>query len=123
MLTTGINSVLGYVFWIVAARSYPTAVIGVGAALITAMTFIAVVANLGTSPALIQRLPRARDDEEWSRTLSTSLITGAVAGLAIALLAALVILPAVSQQPARSPAPASGPRCCSRRRRDLEPRR
>lgn len=97
MLTTGINSVLGYVFWIVAARSYPTAVIGVGSALITAMTFIAAISNLGTSPALIQRLPRARDDREWSQTLSTSLITGAVAGLAIALLSALVILPSVSQ--------------------------
>ncbi len=97
MLTTGINSALGYVFWIVATRSYPTAAIGVGAALITAMTFVAAVANFGTSPALIQRLPRARDDDDWSQIVSTSVITGAVAGLVIALVCALVILPSASR--------------------------
>lgn len=96
MLTTAINSGLGYVFWIVVARSYPANQVGIAAALIAAMTLIAAIANLGTSPALIQRLPQARSDAEWSRILSTSLITGAVAGLAIALLSALVILPAVS---------------------------
>jgi len=96
MLTTGINSALGYVFWIVVARSYPAAAIGVGAALIIAMTFVAAVANFGTSPALIQRLPRARDDDDWSQIVSTSVITGAAAGLAIALVCALVVLPSVS---------------------------
>lgn len=96
MLTTGVNSVLGYVFWIVVARTYAAYQVGIASALIAAMTFVAAIANFGTSPALIQLLPRAHDDREWSRTLSTSILTGTVAGLLIALLCAAVILPAVS---------------------------
>lgn len=97
MLTTAVNSGLGYVFWIVVARSYRPREVGVAAALIAAMTFIAAVANFGTSSALIQRLPRARDDAEWSRTLSTSVVTGAVAGFLFALLSATLILPATGR--------------------------
>ena len=96
MLTTGVNSGLGYVFWLVVAHAYPADRIGVAAALIAAMTFIAAIANLGTSPALIQLLPGARNEADWSRTISTSIATGATAGFVIALLCALVILPAIS---------------------------
>jgi O-antigen/teichoic acid export membrane protein len=94
MLTTAVNSGLGYLFWIVVAHSYAPKQVGVAAALVAAMTFIAAVANFGTSSALIQRLPRAPDDADWSRTLSTSIAVGGVAGFLFALLSATVILPA-----------------------------
>lgn len=96
MLTTGVNSGLGYVFWLVVARSYAAEDVGIASALIAAMTVVSAVADLGTSTALIQRLPTRRSDADWSRTLSASLVTGVVAGLAIAFVAAAAIVPAVS---------------------------
>ena len=96
MLTTGVNSGLGYVFWLVVARSYDAEEVGIASALIAAMTVVAAVADLGTSTALIQRLPSRRGDAEWSLTLSASVTTATVAGLAIAVVAAVAILPALS---------------------------
>jgi O-antigen/teichoic acid export membrane protein len=96
MLTTGVNSGLGYVFWLVVARSYAAEDVGVASALIAAMTVVSAVADLGTSTALIQRLPTRRTDADWSRTLTASLVTATVAGLAIALVAAAAVLPALS---------------------------
>jgi O-antigen/teichoic acid export membrane protein len=95
MLTTGVNSGLGYVFWLVIARAYDASVVGVASALIAAMTVVAAIADLGTSTALIQRLPRERGEAEWSRTLTASLVTASAAGLATALVAGLVVIPEV----------------------------
>ncbi len=96
MFTTGINSILGYAFWVIAARSFSTEEIGVAGALISAMTLVAVVADLGTSRGLVQRLPRQHNDREWSRTLTASAVTGFVAGLAIGVITAALILPSIS---------------------------
>ncbi len=54
-----ITSALGLVFWIVAARSYPAASLGVGAALISAMTLLAAIAQLNLKNALTRFLPTA----------------------------------------------------------------
>jgi O-antigen/teichoic acid export membrane protein len=97
MLTTGVNSGLGYVFWLVVARSYAAEEVGIASALIAAMTVVAAIADLGTSTALIQRLPTRRTDQDWSRTLTASLVTATGAGLAIALIAGSVIVPSVSE--------------------------
>lgn len=96
MLTTGVTSGLGYVFWVVVARSYDAEEVGVASALIAAMTVVAAIADLGTSRALVQRLPSRRSGADWSRTLTASLVTAVVAGLAIGLVAAVVIVPALS---------------------------
>jgi O-antigen/teichoic acid export membrane protein len=96
MLTTGVNSALGYAFWLVVARSYDAEQVGVASALIAAMTVVAAVADLGTSTALIQRLPSRRTDAEWSRTLTASVITATVAGVGIALAAATTGVPSLS---------------------------
>jgi O-antigen/teichoic acid export membrane protein len=96
MLTTGVNSGLGYVFWLVVARSYEADEVGIATALIAAMTVVAAVADLGTSTALIQRLPSQRADADWARTLTASIATATVAGVAIALVAALAIVPGLS---------------------------
>ena len=96
MLTTGVNSALGYVFWLVVARSYAAEEVGVASALIAAMTVVAAVADLGTSTALIQRLPSRRADADWSRTLTASTLTATAAGVGMALVAGAAILPALS---------------------------
>lgn len=96
MLTTGVSSGLGYVFWLVVARSYDADDVGVASALIAAMTVVAAIADLGTSRALVQRLPSRRSDADWSRTLTASLVTAVAAGLAIGVVAAVAIVPALS---------------------------
>src|SRR3954447_8208335 len=88
MLTSGANAALGYVFWLVVAHSYDATTVGVASALIAAMTVAAAIANLGTSNALIQRLPSRRDDRDWSLTLNASAVTATVAGLVVAVIAA-----------------------------------
>jgi O-antigen/teichoic acid export membrane protein len=57
---------------------------------------VAAVADLGTSTALIQRLPSQRDDADWARTVTASVTTATVAGIAIALVAAVAIVPSLS---------------------------
>src|SRR5919107_1816923 len=59
MLTTGVNSALGYVFWLVVARSYAAEEVGVASALIAAM---AVVAGAAILPALSDDLSLIDDD-------------------------------------------------------------
>lgn len=96
MLTTGVSSALGYLFWIIVARSFPADQIGIAAALIAAMMLIAAIAEAGTTRSLVQRLPRLHDDVSWSRTLTASALTGSVAAVVIALLAAVVVMPGLS---------------------------
>ncbi|HEX8646252.1 MAG TPA: lipopolysaccharide biosynthesis protein [Thermoleophilaceae bacterium] len=96
MLTTGVTSGLGYVFWLVVARTYEADEVGIASALIAAMSVVASIADLGTSRALVQRLPSRRTPEDWSRTLTASVLTAVVAGLAIGAIAALAIVPALS---------------------------
>jgi O-antigen/teichoic acid export membrane protein len=96
MLTSGANAALGYVFWLVVARSYDATTVGVASALIAAMTVAAAIANLGTSNALIQRLPSRQTAADWSRTLTASVATATVAGLFVGLVAGAVIVPALS---------------------------
>lgn len=96
MLTTGVNSALGYLFWVLVARSYDAHTVGVAGALIAAMTVVSALAELGTSTALIQRLPSQTTDAGWSRTLTASLVTATFAGLVAGLLAGWAILPSLS---------------------------
>lgn len=56
---TGITSVLGFLYWIVAARYYSPAVVGESAALISAMLLMANIAELNLYNTLIRYLPTA----------------------------------------------------------------
>lgn len=58
-LNQGVNAGLGIVFWILAARLYPVTVVGRNAALISAMAFVAIIAQLGLRNAMTWALPRA----------------------------------------------------------------
>jgi O-antigen/teichoic acid export membrane protein len=94
MLTIVLTSLLGYAYWLLAARLFAPREIGLANGLVSLMTITAIVANLGTAPALVHRLPERRTVADWSATLSASLIAGALVGmLAGALvLAALPLL-------------------------------
>lgn len=55
----GINAVLGVVFWVAAARLFPTDAVGANAALLSTMTFVALVGQLGMRNAMTWMLPAA----------------------------------------------------------------
>ena len=57
--SSALTSALGLVFWLLAARAYPAATVGLNAALISAMTLLADLAQLDLKSALNRFLPTA----------------------------------------------------------------
>jgi O-antigen/teichoic acid export membrane protein len=58
--TTGLTSVFGFVYWIVAAREFSQQAVGYGSAAISAMTLLGTVGMFGLGTMLIGELPRRR---------------------------------------------------------------
>lgn len=58
VLTTGVTSVLGFVYWWLAARQFPSATVGLASAMISAMTLLGTISVLGLGTLLIGELPR-----------------------------------------------------------------
>jgi O-antigen/teichoic acid export membrane protein len=81
MSTTGLTSVLGLVFWIVAARRYSTAVVGSSSATIALGTLLATLASLNLSAVITRLLPRTGVRTRWF-VLRSYTVTG---GLALVL--------------------------------------
>lgn len=86
---TVVTAGAGYLYWIAAARLYPSAAVGLGAALISGTVLAANLSTIGLGPALVQWLPQARDDRSWSEMLNAALLVaggiGVVAGVILAL--------------------------------------
>src|SRR5256885_2892880 len=59
VLSSGLSSLLGFVYWIVAARSYSPDVVGLNSAVISAMMFLAGMSQLNLASASIRFLPAA----------------------------------------------------------------
>lgn len=59
VLNSGTTSALGVLYWILAARLYPAEVVGLSAALLTTMTFMAEATRFNLGSALIRFLPLA----------------------------------------------------------------
>lgn len=90
--TTIVTSLLGYVFWTVAARMYPASAIGEAGAGVSAMGFASLLGALGGSMAVLAELPGKSRPREWSATVTAPLVftsaTSAVTALAtVAVLA------------------------------------
>ena len=97
MMTTIVNSVFGFAFWLVAARTFPAHVVGLTAALISASTIVILLASLGVGGTLIQSLPTQREPTGWSRMFWAGLATALVVSTLIGC-AALVLLPLFAQE-------------------------
>jgi len=72
--TTVVTSLLGYVFWTVAARRYPASAIGEAGAGVSAMAFGSLLGALGGSMAVLAELPGKRKPREWSATITAPLV-------------------------------------------------
>jgi O-antigen/teichoic acid export membrane protein len=85
MATTVVTSLLGYVFWTVAARLYPAAAIGEAGAGVSAMAFASLLGALGGSMAVLAELPGKDKPRDWSATITAPLVfTSATSALTAA---------------------------------------
>lgn len=59
MLTTGLNAILGFAYWVLAARLYPARAVGIGAGAISAMTLVSSLGWIGLQYVLLRFIPVA----------------------------------------------------------------
>jgi O-antigen/teichoic acid export membrane protein len=91
MSTTLVTSLLGVVFWLVAARCFSQSAVGVGSAAVSAMTLLGFGATLGLGTLLMGELPRREGGRRalLNAALAVTALTGAGLGLGFAALAPL----------------------------------
>lgn len=97
MGTTVATSGIGYLYWIAAAHLFSPNDVGLASALISVMLLTSTLANLGIGSTLVQMLPHAETDRDWSLTLNAGLATGTLSGL-LAGIIVIVALPLFSSQ-------------------------
>jgi O-antigen/teichoic acid export membrane protein len=68
MLTSGITSLLGFLFWVLVARLYPADQVGLATALISGVSLLATFSKLGFDYALIRFLPEENDQKSMIDT-------------------------------------------------------
>lgn len=97
MGTTVVTSLLGYVYWVLAARLYSPSDVGLAAALLSAMSLAALLAYMGVGATLIQLLPQRNPGPEQSLLVTAAIVTTATSG-ALAGVVLVIVLPALSAQ-------------------------
>jgi O-antigen/teichoic acid export membrane protein len=97
MGTNVVAAAFGYLFWIVAAHTYSAYEVGLGSALISAISLASTLATLGMDATLVQILPRRKAGYAWSLTLNAGLATGILAGLLTGIIM-VVALPLFAPQ-------------------------
>ncbi|MDT7579883.1 MAG: hypothetical protein QOK35_1147, partial [Pseudonocardiales bacterium] len=85
--SSAISSIVGLAYWVLAARLFPPAVVGIGSALVSTMMLLGSVGQLNLGVALLRFVPVAGAS---ARTLVTSCylvgaVTAAVAGTVFAV--------------------------------------
>ena len=84
VITNGMTSVLGFVFWIVVARFYPPEDVGIASALIAAVTLLAGFTHLGLDKALVRFLSHSGEDaSSLINTVFTVVALISILGIAI----------------------------------------
>ncbi|MCP3987915.1 MAG: phosphotransferase [Actinomycetia bacterium] len=84
VLASLVSAVLSLVFWVVAARQYSSADLGVAAAAITTMVLLAELAQLGLRSDLVRVLPRAGEDgrrlavQSYSLTVLVAIVLASI---------------------------------------------
>ncbi|MGB8407792.1 MAG: hypothetical protein WCE30_27375 [Mycobacterium sp.] len=87
------GALLGLVFWILAAHVFTPAQVGVGAALVAAMTLLSELALLGVDTLLLERFKFVSVGDRWALFITGMVVTaGAGALIALAALAVLRLI-------------------------------
>ena len=97
MATNVVTSLFGYIFWLVAAHTYSTNAVGLGAALLSVMALASTLSLMGIDSTLVQLLPRRESGYAWSLTLNAGMATGILSGL-LAGAIVVVVLPLLGPQ-------------------------
>jgi O-antigen/teichoic acid export membrane protein len=82
MLNTGIQAALGFFFWLITTHIFTPDQVGVGTALISAMTLISFISLLGFNTTFVRILPNSKNRNDEINTGSI-LVIGAAAVIAI----------------------------------------
>lgn len=88
MLTFGIGSLAGFLFWLLVARHYTAADVGLAASLVALAGLLGSLATLGMGTGLIRFLPSVGDGQSHIRA-SLTLASLAALGIGLAFLAGL----------------------------------
>jgi O-antigen/teichoic acid export membrane protein/CelD/BcsL family acetyltransferase involved in cellulose biosynthesis len=88
MATTVATGLLGYVFWIVAARVFSSVDVGIASAVISLCSTVALLTYLGPSAMLIERLHAYERSRAWTSHLTRMCVA---TGAATAVIAAVAI--------------------------------
>ncbi len=89
------NAVLGFAYWTVIAHVARPHEVGLAAGIVAALTLVALLANFGIGPLMIQVLPTLDDDATWSTFVTAGLLSTAAVSTVVGV-AAAVVLPLVS---------------------------
>jgi O-antigen/teichoic acid export membrane protein len=94
MSSTVLTSLLGYAFWMIAARHFDRDVNGTAAATTSAIQATVLIASVGAAAALVEWLPRCETALEWRQRVTTAVVVSVVtatcgAGLVVGLLGAV----------------------------------
>jgi O-antigen/teichoic acid export membrane protein len=87
LINTGLTGVLGFAYWIIAARLFSTYAVGVAGALVAATTLFSGIGQLNLSGMLMRFLPKA-----GGKSRRLVLVTYAFAAIVSALLAGITLL-------------------------------
>ena len=97
MGTTVVTSLLGYVYWVLAARLYSPSAVGLAAALLSAMSLAALLTYMGVGATVIQLLSGRTRGPDRSRLVTAAVLTTVVSGT-LGGIVLVVVLPALSAQ-------------------------
>lgn len=106
--TTGLTSLFGFVFWIVADHEFPKAEVGHAIAATNAMQLLGMIGMFGLGTMMIGELPKRRRDRGglFAASMATSAIGSAVLGIIFAAVVGLYFsdaehLPGIGGTPAQ----------------------
>ncbi|MCA1693427.1 MAG: hypothetical protein LC749_01115 [Actinobacteria bacterium] len=85
MATNVVTSLLGYVFWLLVARTSDAETIGGGAATTSALLGAALFGSVGAAAAMIEWLPKSRTALEWRRRVTAGVVVAVSTSTAGAL--------------------------------------
>ena len=83
MMSSGINLITGFVFWILVARFYPVSEVGYGTTLLSAMALLAFIGTLGFGFGIIRYLPAS---DIKARLLNSSFTLSTLATMGASLI-------------------------------------
>jgi O-antigen/teichoic acid export membrane protein len=92
MTSTVVTAGLGYVFWIIAAHVFTSAQVGIGGAVISLCSTVALLTYLGSAATLIERLHSYERSPRWTAFLvracaATSLVTALTTAVSVPVVA------------------------------------